>query len=188
MTATQPVEATGTKRGSSASMTATWPVEAPGTVRVATQPAEAPGAWTVTQPVEAPGARSGVQPTGSVDVSAVDQSLTSKRTVAAANTGVSDTEDKLDREPESPAVISDQEILSDRDPPKDDKFDQEFSEESNYRETMRGVRFFYGLVPDSRLLIARLLHGTTSLLPVPKPTLPGKDPSSYRLMTGCAES
>ena len=60
MTATQPVEAPGMKRGSAASMTATQPVEAPGTMRVA------------TQPVEAPCARSEVhsQPTGtgSVDV------------------------------------------------------------------------------------------------------------------------
>ena len=82
MTATQPVEAPHTKRGSTASMIATRPVEAASTVRLA------------TQPVEAPGARSEVhsQPTGtgSVDVSAVDQSLSSKRTVAAANSGVSD--------------------------------------------------------------------------------------------------
>ena len=42
----------------------------------------------------------------------MDRSLTSKRTVTAANTGVSDTENELDSEPESPAVISDQEMLS----------------------------------------------------------------------------
>ena len=47
------------------------------------------------------------QPTGSRDVGAVDRSLTSKRTVAAT-TGVSDTEDELDSELESPAVVSDQ--------------------------------------------------------------------------------
>ena len=33
------------------------------------------------------------------------------------------------------------------DPAKGDKLDQEFSEEANYRETMRVV--FYGLAPDS---------------------------------------
>ena len=62
-------------------MTATRPVEAPGR-RLAHQPVEAPGARTATQSVEAPGARSKIhaQPngTGSVDVSAVDRSLTSK--------------------------------------------------------------------------------------------------------------
>ena len=135
MTATQLVEAPGTKRGSAASMTTTRP----GIVRVATQPVEAPSAWKATQPIEAPGARSEVQPTGSVDGSAVDRSLTSKRTVADDNTGVSDTEDVLNSEPASPAVFSDQEVLSDRGLPKDNELDQEFSEEANYRETMRVV-------------------------------------------------
>ena len=109
-------EAPGTKIGSAASMTATWPVEAAGMMRVA------------TQPVEAPGARSEVhsQPTStsSMDVSSVDWSLTSKITVAAANTGVSDSRDELNSEPESPAVTR---AMSDRDPPKDDELDQEIS-------------------------------------------------------------
>ena len=80
----------------------------------------------------------------------MDWSLTSKRTVTAANTGVSDIEDELDNEPESPAVISDQEVLSDRDRPKDDELDQEISEEANYRETMRGVCSFmiWHQIPD----------------------------------------
>ena len=103
--ATQPVEAASTKRAVAASMTATRPVEAPGTVRVTTQ-----------LPVEAPGARSEVhsQPTGtsSVDVSDVDWSLTSKGNGAADNTGVSDSEDELNSELESPALVSDQEVLS----------------------------------------------------------------------------
>ena len=87
MTATQPVDAPGTMMESAASMTATQPVEATGTRTLA------------TQPVEAPSARSEVHSqhtgTGSVDVS-------------AANTGVSDYEDDLDSEPESPAAVSDQ--------------------------------------------------------------------------------
>ena len=118
--------------------TATCPVEAPGTRKLATQPVQSPGARMATQPVEAPGARSDVhsQPTstGSVDVSAVDRSLTSKRTVAATNTAVSDSDDELNSELVSPATVSDQGNLSDRDPPKDNELDHEFSEEANYRE------------------------------------------------------
>ena len=68
-------------------------------------------------------------------------SLTSKRTVAAT-TGVSYLEDELDSESESPAIVCDREVLSDRDPAKDDKLDQEFSEEANYREAMRVVHYF----------------------------------------------
>ena len=100
-----------------------------------------------------PGAFSDVQlqPTSASgrDGSAVNRSLTSTRTVAD-NTGVSDTEDKMASEPESPTAESDREILSDRDPVKEDELDQEHSEEANYRETMRGVRSFMGsgLAPD----------------------------------------
>ena len=104
----------------------------------------------------------------------------------AANTGVSDTEDELDCEPESPAVVNDWEVLSDRDPANDDELDQEFSEEANYRETVRGMRLWAGT--RYQTLIARLLHWMTTLLLVPEPSLPGKYPSSYRLMTGCTES
>ena len=134
-------------------MSATRYVEDPSAGKLATQPVEAPDARVATQPVKALGARTDVhaQPTstGSGDVGAVDQSLTSKRTVAAT-TGVSGTEDELDSEPESPAVLSDQEVLSDRDPAKDDELDQELSEVANYRGTMRGVRSFMGLhqIPD----------------------------------------
>ena len=123
-------------------------------MRIATQSVKAPGERTATQPVEAPGASQEVhsQPngTGSLDVSAVGWSLTSKRTVTVVNTGVSDTEDKLNSELESAAVVSDQEVLSDRDPAKDNGLDQEFSEEANYRETMRGVRSFmsWHQIPD----------------------------------------
>ena len=68
----------------------------------------------------------------------------------AATSGVSDIEDELNSEPESPAVVCDQESLSDRDPVKDGDLDQEFSEEANYRETMRGVHSFMGWhqIPD----------------------------------------
>ena len=84
-----------------------------------------------TQPVDVPGARTDVstQPTstGSGDVGVVDRSLTSTRTVTAT-TAMSDTEDELDSEPESPPAVSDREMLSDSDPARDDKLDQEHSE------------------------------------------------------------
>ena len=125
--ATQPVEASSTRLESAANMTATRPVEAPGTGRSATQLVETPGVRMDTQPVEAPGARTNVctqlTSTGSGDIGVVDRSLSSTRTVAAA-TGVSDTEDELHSEPESPAAVSDREVLSDRDPVRDDKHDQ----------------------------------------------------------------
>ena len=96
-------------------MTATQPVEAPRTGRLATQSVEAPSARTATQPVEAPCARPEVhsQPTGtsSLDVSAVDQFLTSKKTVAATTTGVSDSDDELQSELGSPAGGSDRDDL-----------------------------------------------------------------------------
>ena len=78
-------------RDLAASMTATQPVEAAGTMRLATQPVEAPGATSevLSQPTG----------TGIVDVRLVDQSLTSKKTVVAATTGVSDSEDDLHSEP-----------------------------------------------------------------------------------------
>ena len=153
VTATQHGEAPGTRGKSAATMTATRPVEAPGTGRSATQSVETPSARTATQLVEAPGASSDVQfqhtGTGSGDGSAVDQSLTSTRTVID-NTGVSDTEDEMASEPESPAAESDRDLLSDTDPVKEDKLDQEHSEEANYRETMKGVRSFMGWhqIPD----------------------------------------
>ena len=104
--ATQPVEAPSTRLESAANMNATWPVEAPGTGRSATQPVEAPGVRTATQTVEACSARTDVctLPTGN-DVGVVDWSLISTRTEAAP-TGVSDTEDEMDSEPESPAAVS----------------------------------------------------------------------------------
>ena len=142
VSATQLVEALGTMRESAATLTATWPVEAPSTGRFATQPVETPGARTDVH--------SHPTGTGSGDGSVVDRSLTSNRTVAADSTGVSDIEDKLCSELESPDVASDQEVLSDRDPAKDDKLNQELSEEANYRETMRGVLSFMGWyqIPD----------------------------------------
>ena len=123
---TQSGEAPGMTRESAATITATRPVESPGTGSFAAQSVEAPGARTATQPFGAPSARTDVhsQPTStfSGDGSAVDRSLTSNRTVAD-NTGVSDMEDELCSERESPDVVSD------RDPAKDDKLDQERSEE-----------------------------------------------------------
>ena len=146
-----PVEAPGTRVESAVKMTLTRPVGAPSTGKVATQSIEAPGARMATQPVEAPGARTDMQSqpasTGSLDMSAVDRSLTSKGTIAD-NTGVCDSEDEQNNKPNSPAVV--REVLSDMDPVKDDKLNQEFSEEANYRETMRGVHSFMGWhqIPD----------------------------------------
>ena len=77
-----------------------------------------------------------------MDVRPVDQSLTSRKTVTA--TGASDSDDNLHSEPDSPASVSDQGELSNRDTPKYEELDQELSEEANYWETMRGVRSFMG--------------------------------------------
>ena len=93
ITGASPVQATGDV---AASMTPTQPVEAPSTkMRGATQPVEAPGGRIATQPVEALGARDEVkyQPTGtgSEIVRPVEQSFTSKKSVPATATGVSDT-------------------------------------------------------------------------------------------------
>ena len=117
VTATQPGEAPSMMRESGANMTATRPDEAPSTGIFATQSVEAAGARTATQPVETPGARTDVhsQPTGtsSGDANDVDRSLTSKRTVATDNTGVSDMEDELYGELETFDVVSDRKVLSD---------------------------------------------------------------------------
>ena len=167
---------------------ATWPFEAHGTGRSATQLVEAPGARRDIQPVQAPGASSDMklQPTGtsSRDDSAMDRSLTSTRTVTD-NTGVSHAEDEMASEPESPVTESDWEVLSDRDPVTEYMLDQEHTEEANYRETMRGARFSWACTR-SLTLPTRFFQWMTTLLPVPKPSLPGKYPSSYRLMIGCA--
>ena len=64
--------------------------------------------------------------------------------LAADNTDVSDLDNELCSEPESPDVASDREVLSDRDQAKENEFDQEVSEEANYGETMRGVGSFMG--------------------------------------------
>ena len=57
---------------------------------------------------------------------------------------MSDSDDELHTELDSPAGGSDQGELSDRDTPKDEGLDQELSEEANYRKTIRGVRSFMG--------------------------------------------
>ena len=189
VSATQPDEAPGMMVGSADSMTATWPVEVPSTRKLATQPVEAPSVRTATQPVDSSGSRTDVhsQPTStdSFDASVVDRSLTSKKTVTA-NTGVSDREDELNSEPVSPTVISDQEVLSDRDPAKDNELDQKFSEEANHRETMRGWHSFMGWHQILDFDSSSFSLDNNSLS-VPEPSLPGKYPSSYRLMIGCAE-
>ena len=96
----------------------------------ATQPVEAPGAGTATQPVEAPGAGPDVLPTG-----------TSSAALHAVFTG-SDSEEELQSEPGYPVdgnVRDDSPDLT-----KNASADQDLSEESTYRETIRGVRSFMG--------------------------------------------
>ena len=70
--------------------------------------------------------------------------------MAADNTGVSDSEDEIWSEPESPDVVSDLKVLSDKDPAKDDELDQELSEKANYWETIRGMHSFmaWHQIPD----------------------------------------
>ena len=127
-TSASPVQATGDV---AASMTATRPVEVPGTMRVAPRPVEAPGAKTATRVLW-------------TCPSPVRELLPLPIQVCLSLR----TNGKVKRNP--PAVVSDQGDLSDRDPPKDEELDQEFSEEANYRETMRGVHSFMGWhqIPD----------------------------------------
>ena len=112
---------------------ATRPVEGPGTDVIqqnATRPVEAPGAGTATQPVEAPGAGPEVLPTG-----------TSSAALHAELTG-SDSEEEFQSEPGSPVDGNVQDGSPDL--TRDESADQELSEESTYRETIRGVRSFMG--------------------------------------------
>ena len=94
LTATQPVEAPGTRGSVTACKSVTSPVEGPGTSVVsqqnATQPVEAPSAGTATQPVEAPGAGPEVLLTG-----------TGSAALHTEITG-SDNEEELHSKPGSP--------------------------------------------------------------------------------------
>ena len=134
LTATQPVEAPGTRGPVTASKSATSPVEGPSTSVVtqqtATQPVEAPGAWTATQPVEAPGAVPEALLTG-----------TGNAALHAEITG-SDSEEELQSEPGSPVDGNFRDGSPDL--TREESADQELSEESSYRETIRGVRSFMG--------------------------------------------
>ena len=98
--------------------------EAVDEMQTATQPLEAPSTGTATQPVQAPGSVPDVQPTGEGDLSAASDSEADQLSVTSSL----DVEIHRDRSP-------------DRDVPRDEA-DQEPTEESNYRETMRGVRSF----------------------------------------------
>ena len=103
---------------------ATRPVEGPGTDVIqqnATQPVEAPGAGTPTQPVEAPGAGPEVLPTGTGSA-ALHAEL-----IGSDSGGPGSPVDGNIRDG-SPDLI------------RDESADQELSEESTYRETIRGMR------------------------------------------------
>ena len=112
---------------------ATRPVEGPGTdvkQQNATQPVEAPGAGMATQPVEAPGAGPEFLLTG-----------TGSAALYVEFTG-SDSEEEFQSEPGSPVDGNVRD--SSPDLTRDESADQELSEESAYRETIRGVRSFMG--------------------------------------------
>ena len=96
-------------------------------MQTATQPLEAPGAGTATQPVQAPGSVPDAQPSGEGVISAASDSEGDQHSVTGS---LSDENYRYG----SP----------DRDLPKEEAADQEPSEESNYRETMRGIRSFMG--------------------------------------------
>ena len=112
---------------------ATRPVEGPGTnvkQQNATQPVEAPGAGTATQLVEASGAGLEVLPTS-----------TGSAALHAEFTG-SDSEEEFQSEPGFSVDGNVRDSSSDL--TSDESADQELSEESTYRETIRGVRSFMG--------------------------------------------
>ena len=108
--------------GDPAVLTATQPVEAPGMSGVIQQNA--------TQPVEAPGAGPEVMLTG-----------TGSAALHAEITG-SDSEEELQSEPGYPVDGNIRD--SSPDLTRDESADQEVSEGSPYRETIRGVRSFMG--------------------------------------------
>ena len=109
---------------------ATHPVEGPSTdvkQQNATQPVEPPGARTATQPVEAPGAGPEVLPTGTGSVA------------LHAEFSGSDSEELQS----DPGLSVDGNVWEgSSDLSKNAAADQELSEESTYRETIRGVRSF----------------------------------------------
>ena len=112
---------------------ATHPVEGPGTdvkQQNVTQSVEAPGAGTAIQPVEAPGAGPDVLPTG-----------TGSAALHAEFSG-SESEEQLQSDPGSPVDGNVRDGSPDLS--KNEAADQELSEESTYRETIRGVRSFMG--------------------------------------------
>ena len=94
---------------------------------MATQPLEAPGARRATQPVQAPGLVPDVQPSSEGDLSAASDSEGDQHSV----TGSLPDENYRYGSP-------------DRDLPTEEAADREDSEETNYRETMRGVRSVMG--------------------------------------------
>ena len=86
------------------------------------------------QPVEAPG--------GGSDAIQLDQSLTGGK--KADITGGSESDEDLQSEPGSPVDGNLQGDL----PDKDDRAEQDLSEETSNRETIRGGQIFHGLAPD----------------------------------------
>ena len=140
-TATQPPLGVPGTNGVRDEKSATRPVQGPGTSDVATQPLQAPGAGTTTQPTQAPGVCPEVLPTG-IDSTQLNQSLPGVQPDEFS--GESESEAEMNREPASPTSVNLQGELP------EDSTDQELSEDTNYRETIRGVRSYMGWhqIPD----------------------------------------
>ena len=142
LTATQPpmgVPSTNAVRDVSES--ATRPVQGPCTSDVATQHLQAPGAGMATQPTQVPGAGPEVLPSG-CETTLCDRSPSGDRRAEVA--GESESEAELDGEPASPVSVNIQGNLLEA------STDQDLSEDTNYRETIKGVRSFMGWhqIPD----------------------------------------
>ena len=135
LTATQPpLVVPGTQAVKEVTESATHPVQGPGTSEVvATQPLLVPGAGTATQPTQAPVAGPEVLPSGCEAV------LSSQSPPIGHNAEVarqSESEAELDEDPSSRSSIHNQNELP------ESTADQDLSEDTNYRETLRGVRSF----------------------------------------------
>ena len=126
-TATQPVEASSTRGPVTVSKSATSPVEGPSTNVVIQQNA--------TQPVEAPGA-------GTAD--AGPEVLLTGTGSAALHAEITRSDSEVELQSEPGSSVDGNVRDGSPDLTRDESADQELSEESSYRETIRGVRFFMG--------------------------------------------
>ena len=175
---------------SDVSVTSSNHVQATGEVPVkATQPVEAPGTrrgdviqQNATQPVEAPGAGPKVLLTGtSNNTLHAEKTLTGGKTVES--TGGSDSEENLQSEPGSPVDGNFLYVSPDRVLNRNESANQELSEETSYRETIRGVRSFmcWHKIPEFDVVSS----SDDNPFPVPESNQLGKSLSNYLWTTGC---